>query len=84
MAWIGEDGPELLNLPSGSDVIPNNQVGGALRGAAANGAQAHLHLSIQNPVVDSNERLAALVDQIRATVSGDLERLITQITLDTL
>ncbi len=84
MAWVGEDGPELLNLPSGSDVIPNNKVGGALRGAAASGAQAHLHLSIQNPVVDSNERLAALVEQIRSTVSGDLERLITQITLDTL
>ena len=54
------------------------------RAGGANNAQAHLHLSIQNPIVDSQARLAALIEQIRATVSGDLERLITQITLDTL
>lgn len=28
LAVVGERGPELVNLPRGSDVIPNNQVGG--------------------------------------------------------
>ena len=28
MAVVGERGPELVNLPRGSDVIPNNQLGG--------------------------------------------------------
>ena len=27
MAIVGERGPELVNLPRGSDVIPNNQIG---------------------------------------------------------
>ena len=77
----------LVKLPTGSDVIPTPQVNDTLRkvgAAGGNSAEAHLHLSIQNPVVDSQERLAALIDQIRSAVSGDLERLITQITLDTL
>ena len=45
---------------------------------------ATLQLNIQNPVVDSQQRLAEMVEKIRAVVSSDLERLITQITLDTL
>jgi hypothetical protein len=28
MAWVGEAGAELVNLPAGSDVIPRNKVGG--------------------------------------------------------
>ncbi|MDD5502476.1 MAG: hypothetical protein PHH26_03310 [Candidatus Thermoplasmatota archaeon] len=32
-AWVGEHGPELLNLPKGSQVIPNNQ---AMAGATNN------------------------------------------------
>jgi phosphate uptake regulator len=35
-------------------------------------------------VVDSAARVAELVDKIRDLVSSDLEKLITQITLDTL
>ena len=35
LALVGERGPELVNLPSGSDVIPNNQIGG-LSGSASN------------------------------------------------
>lgn len=29
MAWVGENGPELLNLPRGSQVIPNHELGGS-------------------------------------------------------
>lgn len=28
LAWVGERGPELVNLPRGSQVIPNHQLGG--------------------------------------------------------
>lgn len=34
LAWVGERGPELVNLPRGSQVIPNHQLGG-LRGEPA-------------------------------------------------
>lgn len=27
-AWVGENGPELVNLPRGSQVIPNHELGG--------------------------------------------------------
>ena len=30
LSWVGERGPELVNLPRGAQVIPNNKLGGAL------------------------------------------------------
>jgi hypothetical protein len=27
LAWVGEEGPELVNLPRGSQVIPNDRIG---------------------------------------------------------
>ena len=32
LAWVGERGRELVNLPRGSSVIPNNKLGGPDRG----------------------------------------------------
>lgn len=29
MTWVGERGPELVNLPRGAQVIPNHEIGGA-------------------------------------------------------
>ncbi|HEX9327785.1 MAG TPA: hypothetical protein VF915_14770, partial [Reyranella sp.] len=85
-AWTGEDGPELVRLPTGSDVIPTPQVADTLKKVGVGGApvSATLQLNIQNPVVDSQERLAALVEQIRGVVHGDLAQLLNQITMDTL
>jgi len=34
MALVGERGPELVNLPRGSNVIPNNQIGGMGAGSS--------------------------------------------------
>jgi phage-related protein len=34
--WVGEEGPEILNLPKGSQVTPNHEVGSVLGGAANN------------------------------------------------
>jgi hypothetical protein len=28
LSWVGEKGPELVNLPMGAQVIPNNKIGG--------------------------------------------------------
>lgn len=36
-AWVGERGPELVNLPRGSQVIPNHSVGNYLSGGASGG-----------------------------------------------
>lgn len=36
-AWVGERGPELVNLPRGSQVIPNHNVGGYLSGGSSGG-----------------------------------------------
>ncbi len=33
LAIVGEDGPELVNLPAGSDVIPNNRIGQISQGS---------------------------------------------------
>lgn len=32
LAWVGERGPELVNLPRGSQVIPNHKLGGPVAG----------------------------------------------------
>lgn len=42
LAVVGERGPELLNLPRGSDVIPNHMLGG---GATNNKLQGEFHLA---------------------------------------
>lgn len=34
VALVGERGPELVNLPRGADVIPNNQLGGRIGGGS--------------------------------------------------
>lgn len=36
LAIVGERGPELINLPRGSQVVPNNKAGGALGGNTVN------------------------------------------------
>lgn len=32
--WVGEKGPEILNLPRGSQVIPNHKIGASMGGSA--------------------------------------------------
>ena len=38
LAWVGERGRELVNLPRGSSVIPNNKLGGPDRGPGGSGS----------------------------------------------
>jgi len=47
MALVGERGPELVNLPTGSDVIPNDRIAGMMGGGMA--------IAVQDIVIDGNK-----------------------------
>lgn len=54
--WVGERGPEIVNLPRGSQVIPNHRVG------AAGAANQNVHVSSEVVVsVDDAGKLQAYV-----------------------
>lgn len=53
MALVGEAGPELVNLPRGSDVIPNNRLGGASGGS----------IHVTGRLVGSGNQLIAVIDE---------------------
>ena len=69
LTWVGEEGPELVNLPRGSRILPNkesvsltsNAFGGVVQGSMAassgNGGGIDQHLS-------------ALIDRIRESRGG--------------
>ena len=54
MAWVGERGPELVNLPRGSQVIPNNEL--------SNSAQS-MHVTV-GVSADSNGNLMPFVQNV--------------------
>lgn len=62
LALVGEKGPELVNLPSGADVTPNNQM-------PAMGTTIHIH----NPVVRSQNDITALVNQVKQALGRQNE-----------
>ncbi|WP_163026047.1 hypothetical protein [Chachezhania antarctica] len=47
LAWTGEQGRELVNLPRGSQVIPNHKLGAAMGGAIELILHAPEHVSVQ-------------------------------------
>lgn len=57
LAIVGEKGPELVNLPRGSQVIPNHQIG-----SAASGPQ-NVHVTV-GVSVDNNGNLQAYVKDV--------------------
>lgn len=50
MALVGENGPELVNLPTGSDVIPNSALGGIT-----------LNVNVSGNTVSADEELADMI-----------------------
>lgn len=58
MAWVGERGPELVNLPRGSQVIPNHELGG--------GGRLDVHVTAE--VVNGN--LVPVMTQVAGHVAG--------------
>lgn len=60
MTWVGEQGPELLYLPRGSQVIPNHELGGM-------GADA-ISVSVVTEVRNGN--LVPIMTQVAGQVAG--------------
>ena len=48
LAVVGENGPELVNLPKGSDVIPNNELPSSFSGRTINTAPAAQQATVIN------------------------------------
>lgn len=72
--WVGERGPEILNLPRGSQVIPNHKIGGTSVTLAptynidgSNLSQAQLMAAMEA----NNDRLLSRVSDV---VKGDIAK----------
>lgn len=61
--WVGENGPEILNLPKGSQVIPNNVA------TRAGGSQAPS--IVYAPTIDARGADAAAVGRLAAAMAED-------------
>lgn len=66
LAVVGERGPELVNLPRGSDVIPNNQIGSS--------SNTTVNISLNGPFMGSGSEARAyaqmIVDNIKDIASS--------------
>ena len=59
MGWVGEDGPELLKIRRGSQVLPNDMVSGA----GGKGGGDTYNISV-NGFVGSETQLATAIQQL--------------------
>lgn len=68
LAVVGEQGPELVNLPPGSDVLPADATRAILRGGggslATGGSTTVIHLTVQGSVIAERD----LIESIRASL----------------
>lgn len=69
--WVGENGPELVSLPKGSQVFTNAQSRGMSNGSAAINLGG---ITINNPIMDSPDRITQLREQIIAEIANMLAR----------
>ena len=58
LSWVGERGPELVNLPMGAQVIPNNKLGGPSRDG---GGASELHVVGGDLTLSDNGTIMAQV-----------------------
>ncbi|MHA6690601.1 phage tail length tape measure family protein [Devosia sp. A449] len=70
MAWVGERGPELVNLPRGSQVIPHQQ--SKAMAANQNGGDLVIHNHISVPAGTSPETAPALAREITKEIKRQL------------
>lgn len=54
IALVGERGPEIVQLPSGARVIPNNQLGSSSSSSMQGGQVIHIHNYIDGKEITSN------------------------------
>jgi hypothetical protein len=70
LSWVGEKGPELVNLPRGSQVIPNDVAKGVGSGAGyVDNRQFNFDASGADPA--SIARLERLIGQVKASSKAD-------------
>lgn len=67
MALVGERGPEIVNLPKGSQVIPNDRIGGHMKQSAP---QVNVEPQVQVVVLDDPRK----IDEYRTTPQGEKAR----------
>ncbi|MBL3576028.1 hypothetical protein JMK10_02565 [Rhodovulum sulfidophilum] len=60
LAWVGEAGPELVNLPRGAQVIPNHRLGSLGGGSVRMG---DVHVSVAQTNADPRQ-IAEAVRQV--------------------
>jgi hypothetical protein len=63
MSWVGERGPELVNLPRGAQVVPNHRIGGGGGGASFTYA----------PMIDAKGASLAAVQELRGQMRADAD-----------
>lgn len=69
--WVGENGPELVSLPKGSQVFTNAQSRGMFSGSSSINLGG---ITINNPIMDSPDRITQLRDQVVAEIANMLAR----------
>lgn len=62
LAWVGERGPELVNLPRGAQVVPNHRLSGANQNDAS-GSASGVNVTV-GVSVDQNGNLKAYVKSV--------------------
>ena len=79
LTWVGEEGPELVNLPRGSRILPNkesvsltsNAFGGVVQGSmAASSGNGGGMSSVIGILTNIDQHLSALIDRIRESRGG--------------
>ncbi|GGA64993.1 phage tail tape measure protein [Pelagibacterium lentulum] len=61
LAWVGERGPELVNLPRGSQVIPHQQSMAMASGAANSNQRVQIDVNVS---VDGSGNIVAVAKQV--------------------
>lgn len=66
LAWVGEAGPELVNLPKGSDVIPNRDSIAIAERALQGRRDAAVYMTTQN----DNSALLGKLDKLHSAIQN--------------
>ncbi|MBQ4824375.1 hypothetical protein J4729_07405 [Leisingera sp. HS039] len=66
LSWVGERGPEVVNLPRGAQVIPNNRLEGAFGGGGGGFTYA--------PTIDAKGASLAAVQELEGRMAQDAVR----------
>lgn len=57
--WVGERGPELLNIPRGAQIVPNHKIDAAVGGSAVSGNGRRVQLVVGDRAFDAYMREVA-------------------------